>query len=101
MPSVNERISAKLTRAFIKLAQSCQFTPSSGQAAFSRSVHLPPTEIDLSNEYVQAPVNIAEFLQQEGEVMADDVFELNGKQHRLTQLHTRDEITVTFIYLAL
>lgn len=99
MPSINERIAAKLARAFIKLAQPCQFIPNSGSPAFDRSVHLPPTEIDRSNEYIQEPIALAEFLQQEGAVMADDVFELNGKQHRLTQLHTRDEITVTFIYL--
>ncbi|WP_434939146.1 hypothetical protein ACRWQN_17530 [Shewanella sp. HL-SH8] len=99
MLSVNERIASKLARAFTKLAQPCQFIPSAGQAAYSRSVNLPPTEKDRSNEYIQEPIALAEFLQQEGAVMADDVFELNGKQHRLTQLHTRDEITVTFIYL--
>ena len=99
MPSVNERIAAKLARAFTKLAQPCQFIPSSGQAPFSRSVHLPPTETDRSNEYMQEPISLVEFLQQEGTVMADDVFELSGKQYRITQSHTRDEITVTFIYV--
>ncbi|MGX9460619.1 hypothetical protein ACWXWU_05170 [Shewanella sp. A14] len=101
MPSVNERIAAKLARAFTKLAQPCQFIPSAGQAPFSRSVHLPPTEIDRSNEYIQEPIALAEFLQQEGAAMADDVFEVNNKQYRLTQLHERDEITVSFVYLEL
>ncbi|MCW3171429.1 hypothetical protein [Shewanella subflava] len=100
MPSVNERISAKLTRAFIKLAQPCQFIPHSGQAAFSRSVNLPPTEKDRSNEYVLEPVNIAEFLLSEGKVQCDDLFELNGNQYRLTQHNGSDEICVSFVYVS-
>jgi hypothetical protein len=99
MLSIESRFATKLARAFKKLAATCQFIPVNGNPAYSRSVHLPPTEIDRSNEYIQEPIALAEFLQQEGAVMADDVFELNGKQHRLTQLHTRDEITVTYIYL--
>jgi hypothetical protein len=97
MLSVNERIAAKLARAFTKLAQPCQFIPASSQAPFSRSVHLPPTEKDRSNEYVLEPVNIAEFLLSEGKVQCDDLFELNGKQYRLTQRNSSDDISVTFV----
>lgn len=100
MPSVNERIAAKLARAFTKLAQPCQFIPSDGQAAFSRSVNLPPTEKDRSNEYVLEPVNIAEFLLSEGKVQCDDLFELNGKQYRLTQHNGSDDISVSFVFVS-
>jgi hypothetical protein len=99
MLSIESRFATKLARAFKKLAATCQFIPANGNPAYSRSVHLPPTEIDRSNEYLQAPIALAEFLQQDGSVMADDVFELNGKQYRLTQERERDEITLSFIYV--
>ncbi|WP_350431724.1 hypothetical protein ABIS04_16230 [Shewanella sp. H8] len=101
MPSIESRFATKLARAFNKLAVPCQFIPVNGNPAYSRSVHLPPTEIDRSNEYLQAPISHAEFLQQDGSVMVDDIFELNGKQYRLTQLHERDEIIVSFVCLEL
>ncbi|WP_351189370.1 hypothetical protein [Shewanella sp. TB4-MNA-CIBAN-0142] len=101
MPSIESRFASKLARAFNKLAAPCQFMPVNGNPAYNRSVHLPPTDIDRSNEYIQAPILLAEFLRQDGAVNADDVFELSGKQYRLTQLHERDEITVSFVYLEL
>jgi hypothetical protein len=101
MLSIESRFATKLARAFNKLAAPCQFIPANGNPAYSRSVHLPPTEIDRSNEYLLEPVHLAEFLAQEGAVKADDVFELNGKQYRITQLNERDEITVSFVYLEL
>ncbi|MCT7942385.1 hypothetical protein [Shewanella holmiensis] len=100
MPSINERISAKLARAFTKLAQPCQFIPSDGEPAFSRSVNLPPTEKDRSNEYVLEPVSLAEFLLSEGKVQCDDLFELNGNQYRLTQHYGSDDISVSFVYVS-
>jgi hypothetical protein len=101
MLSIESRFATKLARAFNKLAAPCQFIPANGNPAYGRSVHLPPTEIDRSNEYLLEPVHLAEFLAQEGAVTADDVFELNGKQYRITQLNERDEITVSFVYLEL
>lgn len=90
----------KMARLFRKLASPCQFIPVDG-APFERLVSTGHNrrEQGSSAEYIADPVLLASFLKSEGAVQAGDVFELNGKNHQLTQMYSTDDYTVDWIYI--
>ncbi|MGE6647951.1 hypothetical protein ACQKE0_01580 [Shewanella colwelliana] len=99
MPNFATKAKAKLERGWRKLAAPCQFIPASGEP-FYRGVNVIATQTDASNEYLPQPIALAEFLKADGAVNVDDEFALNGTTYLLTQLHSFDEISHTFVYIA-
>ena len=100
LASISIRFERKLKRAFNKLAVPCQFTSNSGSGPFDRGVNVQQTKRDDGVEYVGEPVQVAEFLKNDGSVNCSDLFEMDGRQYQLTQLFESDEITISFVYIA-
>ena len=99
MPNFATKAKVKLERGWRKLAAPCQFIPASG-VAYERGVNLIATQTDRSDEYLPTPIALAEFLTDDGAVNVDDEFVLNGTTYLLTQLHSFDELSHTFVYIA-
>lgn len=98
-PAFSDRCAAKLGRAFMRLADPCEFTPQGGEA-YPRQVNLTQVaDTTINGDYLEGPVTSAEFLVSQGAVAEGDAFSVLGLHYRLTAEVGRDSITACFTYV--